>query len=65
MDFNVARTQRSRNLETDEAGTHHYDAPGGAGAFDDRTAIAKRTQRANVRLVGTRNRQPNRLCARR
>ena len=63
MDLDIARAQRRRDLEPDEAGTDHDRAARAVRRLDDRPAIGERAQRVDVRLVGARDRQPHRLGA--
>ena len=64
MDLDLARAQRRRDLEADEARADHHDARARAfGACDDRAAVGQRAQGVDVRLVGAGNRQPHRLGA--
>ena len=63
MDLDVARAQRGRDLEPDEARADHDRAARRLGALDDRPAIGERAQRVDMRLVGARDRQADRLGA--
>ena len=63
MNLDVARAQRGRDFEADEAGAEHDGAARRLGALDDGAAVGERAQRVNMRLVGARDRQPDRLGA--
>ena len=59
----LARAQRGRDFEADEARADHHRALGAIGGLDDRAAVGKRAQRVHMRQVRTRNGKPHRLCA--
>jgi hypothetical protein len=63
MDLKFARTQRRRGLKPDKARADHNCAARACHRVNDRPAIAERTQRTDMRLIGARNRQPHRLSA--
>ena len=65
MHFDLARAQRGRNLEADEARADHDGALRRLGALDDGAAVVERAQNAHMRQIGARDRQPHRLRARR
>ena len=65
MDLDVARAQRRRNFEPDEACTDDERAARALRAVDDGAAVRERTQRVHMRLVGTGYRKPHWLRARR
>ena len=65
MDLDTPRAQRRRGLETDKARADHDRAARTVHRGDNRPAIRQRTQRMDMRLVGSRNRQPHRLGPRR
>src|SRR5215475_8783108 len=55
MDLDPAGSQRGSHFEPDEARAQHDRAACRLGALDDGAAIGKRTQRAHMRQVGTRD----------
>ena len=63
VDLDIARAQRRRGLKSDKAGTDHNRTARTFCGFNDRPAIRKRAQDVDMRLVSTRDRQPNRLSA--
>ena len=63
MDFDVAGAQGRRDFEPDEARAHHDRPARRPGALDDGPAVGERAQRADMRLIGARDRQANRLGA--
>ena len=52
MDLDVARAQRGRDFEPDEARAEHDDPLCRLGAFDDRPAVLQRTKHEHVRRLG-------------
>ena len=52
MDLDVARAQRGRDFEADEARPEHDDPLRRLGAFDDRPAVFKRAKHEHVRRLG-------------
>ena len=52
MDLDVARAQRGRDFEADEARAEHDDPPRGLGSFDDRTGVLKRAEHEHVGRLG-------------
>ena len=63
MHLDLARPQRGRDLEPDEARADHDGAARAARAGDDGAAVGERAQGMDMRLVGARDRQPHRLGA--
>ncbi len=52
MDLDVARAQRGRDFEPDEARAEHNDPLCRLGAFDDRLAVLERAEHEHVRRLG-------------
>ena len=61
--FDVARAERSGDLETDETRAQYDGPPRRRRPRDDGTAIAEGSQRVHVRQVHARQRQSHRLGA--
>ena len=59
--LDLARAQRRRRFEPDEACAQHHGTLRAFGALDDRAGIGKRAQHEYVRRVGARNVEANRL----
>ena len=63
IDRDVAVSERRRHFQANETCTGHDDAFRVLRLLDDRLAVAERTQVVDVRCVGTRDGQVDRLCA--
>ena len=63
MHLELARAQRGRDFEADEARADHHRAFGAVGGLDDRAAVGERAQRVHMRQVRARNGEPHRLGA--
>ena len=61
MDLDIARAQCGRDLKPDKAGAEHDCSARGFGTLNNGPAVGKRTQRADVRLIGARDRQSDGL----
>ncbi len=65
MDFDVTRPQRGCGFQPDEARADNNRAARASCGFNNRPAIGERTQHVDMRLVGTQDRQAQRLRTRR
>ncbi len=63
MDLDVARAQRGRDFEADEARAEHDDPLCRLGAFDDRLAVLQRAKHEHVRRLGAGEGRGHRLGA--
>jgi hypothetical protein len=63
MDINSTDAKCGRDFESDEARTKNNRSTRSFGARDDSPAVRKGPERMNMRLVGTRDRQADRLGA--
>ena len=63
LDAQSALDQGSRDLKADEARPNHHRDLASLGMLDDRAAVVERPEREDMRLVGARDRQADRLGA--